>query len=233
MGAMTKINKLLQEDGIIENRTPWVTKAIVYDRKAGMESEWKISKIREDVTEIEVFQRVNACLVGFFADRNDYQKARIGRGATIPLVAPSAPSDQIKDRKELEWNLREENKKVNFGDRLPRKFGSYRPTGFVFEVENKEEALKVINSGIKWKWSTRKVNFWDKDMEEAEKKIGFEKVRTGPKGKPPGLKEQKKSLPPATSPKSDTPKTKTGTSKIMAPVAPGGRTGRYDQAIYK
>jgi len=43
------------------------------------------------------------------------------------LVAPSVPSDQIKDRKELERNLKEENKKVKFGDRLPRKFGSYRP----------------------------------------------------------------------------------------------------------
>jgi len=111
MGAMTEINKLLREDGITENRTPWVAKATGYDRKAGMESEWKISKIREDVTELEVFRRVNACLVGFFADRNDYQKAWIGRGGTIPLVAPAAPSDQIKDRKELEWNLKEENKK--------------------------------------------------------------------------------------------------------------------------
>jgi len=36
-----------------------------------MESEWKISKVREDMTELEVFKRVNACLVGFFADRND------------------------------------------------------------------------------------------------------------------------------------------------------------------
>ena len=75
MGAMTEINKLLREDGITDNRTQWVAKATGYDRKAGMESEWKISKIREDVTELEVFKRVNACLVGFFADRNDYQKA--------------------------------------------------------------------------------------------------------------------------------------------------------------
>jgi len=222
MGAMTEINKLLREDGITENRTPWVAKATGYDRKAGMESEWKISKIREDVTEIEVFKRFNACLVRFFADRNDYQKAWIGRRGTIPLVAPSVPSDQIKDRKELEWNLKEENRKVKFGDRLPRKFGSYRPTGFVFEVENQEEALKVINNGIKWNGVTRKVNFWDKDMEEAEKKIGFEKVATGPKGK----------ASPTPS-KSDTPKTKTGTPKTMAPTAPAGRTGRYDQAIYK
>jgi len=43
MGAMTEINKLLREDGITENRTPWVAKATGYDRKAGMESEWKIS----------------------------------------------------------------------------------------------------------------------------------------------------------------------------------------------
>jgi len=187
-----------------------------------MESEWRISKIRKDTTELEVFKKVNACLVGFFTDRNDYQKAWIGRGDTVPLVAPSAPSDQIKDRKELEWNLKEENKKVKFGDRLPRKYESYRPLGFVFEVENKEEALKVINSGIKWKGATRKVNFWDKNMEEAEKKIGFEKVPTGPKGKAS-----------STPPKSDTPKTKTGTPKTTAPAAPAGRTGRYDQAIYK
>jgi len=72
MGAMTEMNKLLREDGITENRTPWAAKATGYDRKAGMESEWKISKIRKDVTEIKVFKRVNACLVGFFADRNDY-----------------------------------------------------------------------------------------------------------------------------------------------------------------
>jgi len=193
-----------------------------YDRKAGMESEWKISKVREDITEIEVFKKVNACLVGFFADRNDYQKAWIGRGGTIPLVAPSAPSDSIKDRKELEQNGKAENIKVKFGDRLLRKFGSYRPTGFVFEVENKEEALRIINSGIKWKGVTRKVNFWDKDMEEAEKKIGFEKVPTGPKGKAPPIPS-----------KPDTPKTKTGTPKTTAPTAPAGRTGRYDQAIYK
>jgi len=77
--------------------------------------------------------------------------------------------------------------------------------------------LKVINSGIKWKGVTRKVNFWDKDMEEVEKKIGFEKVPTGPKGKAF-----------STPFKSDTPKTKTGTSKTTAPTAPAGRTGRYD-----
>jgi len=206
-----------------------------YDRKAGIESEWKISKIWEDLTEIEVFRRVNACLVAFFADRHDYQNAWIGRGGTIPLVAPLAPSDQIKDRKELEWNLKEENKKVTFGVRLPRKFGSYRPTGIVFEVENKEEALKVIKSGFKWKGATRKVNFWDKYMEEAEKKIGFKKVPTGPKGKASGRKEQKKSLPPPTPTpsKSDTPKTNTKTSKTTPLVAPAGSTGRYDQAIYK
>jgi len=222
MGAMTEINKLLREAGITENRTPWVAKATSYDRKAGMELEWKISKIREDVTEIEVFKKVNACLVGFFADRNDYQKAWISRGGTIPLVAPAAPLDHIKDSKELEQNLKAENDKVKFGDRLPRKYGSYRPLGFVFEVENKEEALKVINSGIKWKGVTRKVNFWDKDMEEAEKKIGFEKVPTGPKGKAS-----------PTPPKLDTPKNKTGTPKTTTSATPAGRTGRYDQAIYK
>jgi len=222
MEAMTEINKLLREDGITENRTPWVAKATGYDKKAGMESEWRISKIREDMTELEVFKRVNACLVGFFSDGNDYQKAWIGRGDTVHLVAPSAPSDHIKDRKEVEWNRKEENKKVKFGDRLPREFGSYRPLGFVMEVENKEEALKVINSGIKWKGTTRKVNFCDKNMEEAEKKIGFEKVPIGPKGK---------AL--STAPKSDTPKTKTRTPKTTALDAPGGRTGRYDQATYK
>jgi len=222
MGAMTEINKLLRKDGITENRTPWVAKATGYDRKAGMESEWRISKIREDTTELEVFKRVNACLVGFFTDSNDYQKAWIGRGDTVPLVTPSAPSDHVKDRKELEKNLKAENKNVKFGDRLPRKFGSYRPLGFVFEVENKEEALKVINSGIKWKGTTRKVNFWDKNMEEAEKKIGFKKVPTGPKGKAS-----------STPPRSDTPNTKTGTPKTTAPAAPAGRSGRYDQAIYK
>jgi len=58
--------------------------------------------------------------------------------------------------------------------------------------------LKVINSSIKWKGATRKVNFWDKDMEEAEKKIGFEKVPSGPKGKAYDRKEQKKSSPPPT-----------------------------------
>ena len=94
--------------------------------------------------------------------------------------------------------------------------------GFVFEVENKEEAVKVINSGIKWKGVTRKVNFWDKNMEEAEKKIGFEKV-------PTGSKEKASSTPP----RSDTTKTKTGTPKTTATAAPAGRTGRYDQAIYK
>ena len=229
MGAMTEINKLLREDGITQNRTPWVAKGTGYDRKAGMESEWKISKIRENVTELEVFERVNACLVGFFADRNDYQKAWIGRGGTIPLVAPAAPSDHIKDRKELEWNLKGENKKVKFGDRLPRKFGSYRPVGIVFEVEDKEEALKVINSGIKWKGTTRKVNLWDKDMEEAEKKIGFEKVPTGPKGKTPNRKEEKKN---GTS-KTDTPTIPAAPAAPTAPAAPAGRTGRYDQAIYK
>jgi len=235
MGAMTEINKLLREDGITNNRTPWVAKATRYDRKAGMESEWKISKVKEDVTEIEVFKRVNACLVGFFADRMDYQKAWIGRGGTIPLVAPQAPSYQIKDRKELEWNLKEENKKVKFGDRLPRKFGSYRPTGFVFEVESKEEALRVVNNGIKWKGITRKVKFWDKDMEEAEKKIGFGNIPTGPKGKAVDRRQQTKSSPPSTSSKSDTSKTKTKNenSKTMVPAAPAGRTGRYDQAIYK
>ena len=94
--------------------------------------------------------------------------------------------------------------------------------------------MKVINSGIKWKGAMRKVNFWDKDIEEAEKKIGFEKVLTRPKGKASDLKEQKRSLPsPTSSPKSDTPKTKTGTFKTMVPAAPAGRTGRYDQAIYK
>jgi len=95
--------------------------------------------------------------------------------------------------------------------------------------------LKVINSGIKWKGAMRKVNFWDKDIEEAEKKIGFEKVPTGPKGKATDLKEQKKSpIPPTpTQPKSDTLKTKTGASKTMISVVPAGRTGRYDQAIYK
>ena len=51
------------------------------------------------MTEFEVFKKVNACLVGFFADRNYYQKAWIGRGGTIPLVAPSAPPDHIKERK--------------------------------------------------------------------------------------------------------------------------------------
>ena len=39
MGAMTEFNKLLQEDGITKNRTPWVAKATGYDRKAGIESE--------------------------------------------------------------------------------------------------------------------------------------------------------------------------------------------------
>jgi len=226
MGATTEINKLLREDGSTNDRTPWVARATRHDRKAGMESEWKISKVREDVTELEVFKRVNACLVGFFADRNDYQKACIGRGGTIPLIAPAAPSDQIKDRKELEWNLKEENKKVKFGDRLPRKFGSYRLVGIISEVEDKEEALKVINSGIKWKGTTRKVNFWDKDMEEAEKKIGFEKVPTGPKGKTSNRKEEKKT---GTS-KTATPATPDAPA---APAAPAERTGRYDQAIYK
>jgi len=233
MGAMTEINKLLREDGITNNRTPWVAIATGYDRKAGMESEWKISKIREDVTEIEVFKRVNTCLVGYFADRNDYQKAWIGRRDTIPLVAPQAPSEQIKDRKELEWKLKEENKKVKFGDRLPRKFGNYRPTGFVFEVESKEEALRVVNSGIKWKGITRKVNFWDTGMEEAEKKIGFEKVPTGPKEKAVGQRQQTKSSSPPISSKPVTSKIKTETSKTTVPEAPAGRTGRYDQAIYK
>jgi len=79
--------------------------------------------------------------------------------------------------------------------------------------------LRVINGGIKWKGVTRKVNFWDRDMEEAEKKIGFEKVPTRPKGK------GKASSSP---PKSDTPKTKTGTPKTTAPAAPAGRTARYD-----
>jgi len=184
-----------------------------------MESEWKISKIREDVTELEVFKRVNTCLVGFFADRKNYQKAWIGRGGTIPLVAPAAPSDQIKDRKELERKLKAENKKIKFGDRLPRKFGSYRPVGIIFEVEDKEEALKVINNSIKWKGTTRKVNFWDKDMEEAEKKIGFEKVPTGPKGKTPNRKGEKRTGATPAAP--------------AAPAAPAGRTGIYDQAIYK
>jgi len=67
-------------------------------------------------------------------------------------------------------------------------------------------------------------------MEEAEKKIGFEKVPTSPKGKTSNRKEEKKTGTSKTSTAfatSATPATPT------APTAPAGRTGRYDQAIYK
>ena len=119
--------------------------------------------------------------------------------------------------------------KVKFGDRLPRKFGSYRPVGIIFEVEDKEEALKVINNGIKWRGATRKVNFWDKDTEEAEKKVGFEKVTTGPKGKTSNKKGEKKAGTSLTSAIA----TPAAPAAPVALASPAGRTGRYDQAIYK
>lgn len=66
-----------------------------------------------------------------------------------------------KDRKALAEKLREENKGLKGGKRMPKAWGAVKATGFTFDAAHAEEAASLVKNGIIWDRKSRKVAMFE------------------------------------------------------------------------
>jgi len=64
--GIAQVNKLLRKEAITKNRTPSAAQAVDFDRKAGMESKWEVSRVQKEIKATEVLHSVIPCMIAFF-----------------------------------------------------------------------------------------------------------------------------------------------------------------------
>ncbi|KAF8424383.1 hypothetical protein EV426DRAFT_712215 [Tirmania nivea] len=174
--GVVEVNKLLREAAHSEGRGAWTATASVSAGGEEKESAWDIGRVPEEVSVRGVLGRVVPQLVAFFGAQDDFVQAWIKRENTIRLVAVDAPMDGDKSGKELDVLLREENVGVKWGDRYPSHYGCWnKKLGVVFEVEDSQEAMRIVKKGIMWKNKLRKVSYVKDGKVET---IGRKEVKT-------------------------------------------------------
>ncbi|KAF8428694.1 hypothetical protein EV426DRAFT_711367 [Tirmania nivea] len=206
-----KVASLLREVAQTEGRTAWSASVCVDAAKGKKESRWEIGRVPEEVSDKGVLGRVVPQLVAVFGASDDFEQAWVKRDSTVTLVAADAPMGGEESGKALDILLREENVGVKWGDRYPRVHECWNKSlGVVFEVENSEEAKKVIKKGIVWRGKNRKVAYGS----GAEAQKGEQQKDSTPKGYAPpvgprgngiggkaGLTGKGKSVSPPTGPR--------------------------------
>ncbi|KAF8415233.1 hypothetical protein EV426DRAFT_630171, partial [Tirmania nivea] len=178
--AVGEVNKLLRESALTENRKAWTVTA-----KAGVgefkdESIWTVSKVSQDIEAIKVAREVGKLLVVVFGCKGDILNVWAEEGKSVKMIAPAVPITIARGRYALAQKLREENKDLKGGKRMPKLWGGAKVTGFTFDAADAAEASKLIKKGLIWDGKMRKVAIFEQATEQAASKIVATPV--GPRG---------------------------------------------------
>ncbi|KAF8422186.1 hypothetical protein EV426DRAFT_606304, partial [Tirmania nivea] len=197
--AVEEVNKLLRESALTENRKAWTVTA-----KAGVgefkdESIWTVSKVSQDIEAIKVAGEVGKLLVAVFGCKGDILNVWAEEGKSVKMIAPAVLITIARGRYALAQKLREENKDLKGGKRMPKLWGGAKVTGFTFDAADAAEASKLIKKGLIWDGKKRKVAIFEQGRSGQEtSKTAIEQAANktvatpvGPRGWKPALGPQR------------------------------------------
>ncbi|RPB18748.1 hypothetical protein L211DRAFT_853829 [Terfezia boudieri ATCC MYA-4762] len=147
------------------------------------ESIWSVSKVAQDVDPLKVVGEVGRLLIQVFGRTDEMLNVWVEEGSSVKMIALSAPMTTARDRKALARKLREENKDIRGGKRMPKPWGGARVTGFTFDTDNVAEAVRLVKTGIMWDGKRRKVALFDQGKATLDSnKATATVIPTGPRG---------------------------------------------------
>jgi len=121
------------------------------------------------------------CLTAVFGAKGDMLNAWMADEKTMRMLMPAAPSKTARGRRDIRKKLREENKYMKMGNRIPKVWGGARTTGLTFDAADYAEAKRLVEKGVMWEGARRQVQIMDTN------KMG--EFKHSP---PPQKKEEKK-----------------------------------------
>ncbi|RPB18350.1 hypothetical protein L211DRAFT_854208, partial [Terfezia boudieri ATCC MYA-4762] len=139
--AVAKVNLSLRTIGITADRTAWAVTAKAGTGEFADESIWSVSKVAQEMDPLKVAREVGRMLVQAFGRTEEMLNVWVGEGSSVKMIVPTAPMVAARDRKSLALKLREENKDMVGGKRMPKAWGGARVTGFTFDAADTTEAI--------------------------------------------------------------------------------------------